>query len=400
MNMKYTFCLGLLQLTVFIASFQAQTPSEQGKILTIETITAGAERFIEDEDVWKNYSLGLVVNHSSLLDSNTHLVDALIQKGANIKTIFAPEHGFRGTASAGQTIKDGKDATTGLPVLSLYGKYKKPTPEMLKGVDLLVFDIQDVGARFYTYISTLYYVMQRAAELEIPLIVLDRPNPNGFYVDGPILDSAFVSFVGALPIPIVHGMTMGELALFIEGEGLLRPYGKINLQIVEVEGYRHRDTYAPPVAPSPNLPNLRSILLYPSLCYFEATEFSVGRGTDLPFQLYGHPQFDGTFMFTPETKPGAVNPKHKGILCHGNKLDHLQPERLLNQSQIDWSYFWNTVQAHSVDIVDRPNFLNLLMGTNKWMEYIEKPVHEWRSTYQNELDDFKLIRDKYLLYPN
>lgn len=395
--MKYTLCFGLLQLVVFIVTLRAQ-PSEQPKILNIENITTGAERFIEDENIWKNLSLGLVVNHSSLLDSNTHLVDGLIQKGANIQTIFAPEHGFRGTASAGQTIKDGKDAQTGLPVLSLYGKYKKPTPEMLKDLDLLVFDIQDVGARFYTYISTLYYVMQRAAERDIPLIVLDRPNPNGFYVDGPILDSAYISFVGALPIPIVHGMTVGELALFIEGEGLLEPYGKINLRVIELDGYRHRDTYEPPVAPSPNLPNLRSILLYPSLCYFEASEFSVGRGTDLPFQLYGHPQFHGSYSFTPMSQPGAQNPKHKEILCKGMRLDHLQVDSLLNQPLIDWNYFWTTVQQHPSNIIDRPNFLNLLMGTNKWMEYISKPIEEWRAAYQNELKAFKQKREKYLLY--
>ena len=269
----------------------------------------------------KGKSIALVVNQTSRI-GEVHLVDSLLRLGLKIKTIFAPEHGFRGDHSAGAHVASGKDKKTGLPIISLYGNHKKPTSTDLKEIDYVVFDIQDVGTRFYTYLSTMHYVMESCAEENIPFMVLDRPNPNGFYVDGPILDPKFKSFVGMHPIPIVHGMTLGELAKMINGAGWLNNKVQTQLKVIAVENYHHNRIYTLPVKPSPNLPTKASIYLYPSLCLFEGTDVSVGRGTDKPFECFGRPGLEGRkYTFTPKSIPGvAANPPHKGVECSGALL--------------------------------------------------------------------------------
>ena len=265
----------------------------------------------------KDQTVGIVGNQSTRV-GKVHLVDTLLTLGIKITKIFSPEHGFRGKADAGEKVKSGVDPKTKLPVISLYGSNKKPKSEQLKGIDVLIFDIQDVGARFYTYISTLHYVMEACVENDIKLMVLDRPNPNGGYVDGPVLDSEFKSFVGMHPVPVVHGLTIGEYACMINGEGWLPNHAKCNLDIIKCKGWDHNKYYKLPIKPSPNLPNMLSIYLYPSLCFFEGTVVSVGRGTKFPFQIIGHPLFKpGNFQFTPKPGAGSKEPKLKGKLCYG-----------------------------------------------------------------------------------
>ncbi len=258
-----------------------------------QPISVGAEQIDEYLPLLKDKKVAMVVNQTSMV-RNTHLVDTLKNLKVHIKTIFAPEHGFRGTADAGEHVKNEIDVKTGIPLVSLYGSNKKPTPAQLKNIDIIIFDIQDVGARFYTYISTMHYVMEAAAENGIKVLILDRPNPNGHYVAGPVLDTAAIkSFVGMHPVPVVHGMTVGEYAQMLNGEGWLARGVKCNLIVIPCKGYTHTSVYAPPVKPSPNLPNLRAIYLYPTLCLFEGTVISVGRGTDAPFQQTGNPYLEG-----------------------------------------------------------------------------------------------------------
>lgn len=265
-------------------------------------------------------SVAVVANQTSMV-GNTHLVDTLISLGLNIKVIFAPEHGFRNMADAGETIVNGKDPETGVPLISLYGTHFKPTPADLAGIDVVIFDIQDVGARFYTYISTLHYILEACAENHIKCIVLDRPNPNGFYFDGNMPDTAYKSFVGMHPVPVVHGMTIGEYAEMINGEGWLKAKVRCDLTIIKCMNYTHKTYYEVPVKPSPNLPNQNSVYLYPSMCFFEGTNISLGRGTLYPFQVYGSPLLpDKGFSFTPESVPGAKNPPLIGVKCYGIDL--------------------------------------------------------------------------------
>ncbi len=349
----------------------------------------------------KGKNIAVVTNPTSIIFNTKkqpiHLVDSLLNSGINLKKVFAPEHGFRGTADAGEVIKNGKDIATGLPIISLYGKNKKPNAEMLSGIDYIIFDIQDVGARFYTYISTLHYIMEACAEANIPVIVLDRPNPNGHYVDGPIRQPEFKSFVGLHSIPIVHGMTIGEYAKMINGEHWLANNLTCELIVVPLKNYTHTTTYSLPIKPSPNLPNDQSINLYPSLCLFEGTNVSVGRGTDLQFQLYGAPNFPKTaFSFTPTPKPGAKHPKFEAKLCYGENLQH---HNRLNQLHLNW-----LIKAYK----QSPNknkfftsFFKKLAGTDQLQQQIEAGMtsKEIKATWQKDLDNFKLIRKKYLLYP-
>ena len=265
-----------------------------------ETLRLGADQIDKYFPLLDNKSIGVVGNQSSLIGS-THLVDSLLSTKQQVVKVFSPEHGFRGTADAGAHIESGVDEKTGLPIVSLYGNNKKPTANQLQGIDILLFDIQDVGARFYTYISTLHYVMEAAAENSIPLVVLDRPNPNGHYVDGPILDSAYRSFVGMHPIPIVHGMTIGEYAQMINGQQWLKNGVQCQLTVITMQGYSRTMPYDLPIKPSPNLPNAQAVNLYPSLCLFEGTNVSVGRGTDLPFQHYGAPYLKNDYFFIPKS---------------------------------------------------------------------------------------------------
>jgi uncharacterized protein YbbC (DUF1343 family) len=295
---------------------------------------------------------------------NTHLVDSLLSLGINIITVFSPEHGFRGTADAGAKIEDGIDSKTGLPIISLYGNNKKPRKEQLKGIDILVFDIQDVGVRFYTYISTLHYVMEAAAENNIKVIVLDRPNPNGHYVDGPILDTNFKSFVGMHPVPIVHGMTIGEYAKMINGENWITT--RCELIVIEMENYTHNTNYDLPIKPSPNLQNARAVNLYPSLCLFEGTNISVGRGTDYPFQHFGAPYLKSNYSFMPKSGEGSKYPKHEDIVCFGTDLRF--QEDYLTDLNLNWII--ETFKQCSEKEEFFNNFFDKLAGTDKLKKQI------------------------------
>lgn len=348
-------------------------------------------------------SIGLVVNQTSRM-GNIPLPDALLNAGFHVEAIFAPEHGFRGDADAGATIANGKDTKTGLPVISIYGKKKKPAASDLKEIDIMIFDIQDVGARFYTYISTLHYIMEACAENDIPLIILDRPNPNGFYVDGPVLRSGYESFVGMHPVPIVHGMTVGEYGKMINGEGWLPDGATCDLTVIPCAGYDHTTLYELPVPPSPNLRDMRSVYLYPTLCLFEGTEFSVGRGTPDPFTLVGSPHVRGyKFSFVPQSGYGDAEPLFKGETCYGISLAEL-PIDSLTKGQLDMRYMIAMYKAFNPDetFFREDGFFDKLAGNDLLAEQIRARLsdEEIRLSWSDELTRFKAIRKKYLLYPD
>jgi uncharacterized protein YbbC (DUF1343 family) len=358
----------------------------------------GADRMNKLLPLLENKRIALVVNHTSCLSDGTHLLDALLNNDVQVTKIMAPEHGFRGDADAGEQIVDGKDVKTRLPLISLYGKNKKPSALMLQDVDVMIFDIQDVGARFYTYISTMYYVMEAAAENNKKVIVLDRPNPHD-YIDGPVLDMRYKSFVGMLPIPVLHGVTVGELAQMINGEGWLAGRIKTDLTVVPVNGWKHGDAYSLPIKPSPNLPNDQSIKLYPSLCFFEATNISVGRGTYFPFQVIGYPNpAFGSFKFTPTALPGFdKNPLQKGKVCYGIDLRKVSVSKGLDLSYLIDFYRKSGLGAK---FFKSPQFMNLLSGTNKLQQQIIAGASEntVRKSWQAGLKEYKEKRKKYLLY--
>lgn len=360
----------------------------------------GAAQFDRYSDLLKGKSVAIVANQTSMVNDR-HLVDFLLEKGISIKAIFAPEHGFRNLADAGEEISDGKDKQTGLQVLSLYGKHVKPTADDLKGVDVVLFDIQDVGTRFYTYISTLHYVVEACAENNIKCIVLDRPNPNGFYFDGNVLDTTYRSFVGMDPVPIVHGMTVGEYARMINGEGWLKNGVQCDLEVITCKNYNHSILYELPVKPSPNLPNQNSIYLYPSLCFFEGTNVSLGRGTEFPFQVYGAPELpDRGFSFTPQSVPGAKNPPFLGKKCFGTDLRNATRDKLVPSSglNLDW-----VIKAYN-DYPDKTKFFtkyfDVLAGGPVLREQIQRGMTsiQIRETWKEGLLAFGKIREKYLLY--
>ncbi len=348
----------------------------------------------------RNKKVALVVNQTSRIGQQ-HLVDSMLKLGIQIQCIFAPEHGFRGDHGAGEKVKSSKDLQTGLPIISLYGKHKKPTKSDLAGVQLVIFDIQDVGTRFYTYISTMHYVMEACAEQDIPFLVLDRPNPNGFYVDGPVLDTAYRSFVGMHPVPVVHGMTIGEYAQMINGEGWLAGGIQCSLGVVPVQQYGHADRYSLPVAPSPNLPNDVAIAWYPSLCFFEGTPISLGRGTDKPFQLIGHPNWKGKAwvdtVFVPVSIPHAApNPPLKGDTCYG-LVFNAPPD---TEGILHLEYLFQTYDSTQAGYFT--SFFNLLAGGKEMAKAIEKGMsyEAYRQTWQADLNRFKEVRKRYLLYPD
>lgn len=325
-----------------------------------------------------------------------HLVDYLIENKINLKKIYAPEHGFRGTADAGELIKDGKDTKTGLPIISLYGNNKKPTKEQLAGIDVMLFDLQDVGARFYTYISSLHYLMEACAENNIPIIILDRPNPKGAIIDGPILEMENKSFVGMHPIPVLHGMTIGEYAKMINGEKWLKNGIQAKLNIISCVNYNKGMHYSLPVKPSPNLPNDTAINLYTSLCFFEGTNVSMGRGTEKQFQIYGSPFLENmNFSFTPKPNNGAKDPVHNGKLCYGEDLSQNHSVDGLSLKWLIKSYNHSSNKEKFFN-----NFFIKLAGTNKLQKQIEKGISEEniRKTWRIGLDDFSHTRKKYLLY--
>lgn len=363
----------------------------------------GADRLEELFPLLENKRISLVVNQTSLVQ-NVHLLDTLYNKGVHITQVFAPEHGFRGDADAGEFIKNGKDYRTQVPIISLYGKNKKPQPSQLQQTDIMIFDIQDVGARFYTYISTMFYVMQACAENNKELIILDRPNPCD-YVDGPVLDMKYKSFVGILPIPILHGCTIGELAQMINGEGWLGNNLQCPLKVITIEDWKHGQPYSLPVKPSPNLPNDQAIALYPSLCPFEGTSVSVGRGTDFPFQIIGSPTTKNLkFRFMPHSMKGSdKHPLHQDTYCYGLNLSSEKniPKGFSLQYVIQfYNYFQNLTKHAEKDFFTQPHWFDLLMGTNQVRLDIlkNKTEEQIRSAWQKKLNQYKEIRKKYLLY--
>lgn len=366
-----------------------------------EEIVVGASQYNRYSELIQGKTVGLVVNQSSQTPTG-HLVDFLLSKEVKVKAIFSPEHGFRGDADAGEEVKDSIDEATGLSLFSLYGKSKKPTEAMLKGIDIMLFDLQDVGARFYTYISTLHYVMEACAEQDIPLIVLDRPNPNGFYIDGPVLDPEFSSFVGMHPVPVVHGMTIAEYALMINGEGWLKSQA-CRLHVISCLNYDHNSPYELPVSPSPNLPNRESVYLYPSLCFFEGTIVSVGRGTSAPFQQIGYPNSGvGEHRFTPMPNKGASKPRYQGQECRGLDLRSFGslPYFKKNGLQLEWLIEFYEWSKKGEEFFERAEFFDLLSGSSELREAIiaGKSAADIKRKWEADLESFKTKRKHYLLY--
>ena len=362
-------------------------------VLSYSQIKVAAERTKAYLPLLEDNKIAIVGNQTSMI-KNTHLVDSLISLEVDVIKVFSPEHGFRGKADAGAKIEDGIDVKTGIPIISLYGKNKKPSSKQLENIDVLLFDIQDVGARFYTYISTLHYVMEAAGEHNIKVIILDRPNPNGHYIDGPIREDGFESFVGMHPIPIVHGMTIGEYAKMINAENWIS--NKCNLTVIEMENYNHDMHYNLPIKPSPNLPNSKSINLYPSLCLFEGTNISIGRGTDYPFQHFGAPYLESNYSFTPKSGEGSKYPKHKNIECFGTDLRF--QDNYLTDINLNWII--NSYNNCPYKQKFFTNFFDKLAGTDKLrLQIIDgKTEKEIKGSWIDGLDKFKLTRKKYLLY--
>jgi len=369
--------------------------SKNKTILTDDTILrVGAEQLDLYLPILKNKNIALVVNHTSLINS-THLADTLLKLNIVIKKIFSPEHGFRGEADAGETVKNSVDIKTNLPLISLYGKNKKPSQEQLNDIDIIIFDMQDVGARFYTYSSTMHYVMETCAEQKKKVIILDRPNPNGEYIDGPVLDLKYKSFVGLNPIPIIHGLTLGEMALMINGEGWLKDNVKCDLEIIKIKNYKHHQKYILPIRPSPNLPNQQSIKLYPSLCLFEGTVISVGRGTDFPFQVLGGVDSTyGNFTFTPQSNAGNKAPLNKNTKCFG--LDF--------RNEVNTIFTLKFLIEFYQKCIDKPKFFNKYFDTLAGTDSLRKQIIEGlteqqiKTTWQANLEKYKILRKKYLLY--
>lgn len=361
-------------------------------------VTPGAERLEEYLPQLSGKRVGLLANHTARV-GETHLVDTLLALGVELKTVFAPEHGFRGEAGAGDKITSYRDPASGVNVISIYGSVKKPKAADIQALDVLLFDIQDVGLRYYTFLSSLHYLMEACAENNRPLIVLDRPNPNGFYIDGPVLEPKHRSFVGMHPIPTVHGMTLGELAQMINGEGWLSGKQRCDLTVIPCLGYTHRTKYILPVAPSPNLPTMRSVYLYASLCFFEGTPVSVGRGTDAPFQVFGHPRLDMPYQFTPQPNAGASNPPLKGQLCHGRDLRTAPADSVLWAEGVDLSYLIECYRAIGGKNFFLPIF-NKLAGVDYLREMIEagRSAEEIRDRWRPDVERFRNERSQYLLY--
>lgn len=366
-----------------------------------ENVIVGAEQTKEYLPQLMNQRVAIFSNHTGMVE-NKHLLDVLIENKVNVVAIFSPEHGFRGNADAGEHVSSSVDKKTGVPILSLYnGKLGKPSEASIRKFDVLIVDIQDVGLRFYTYYASMVRLMDACAELNRKVLILDRPNPNGHYVDGPILDMKHKSGVGWLPIPIVHGMTLGELALMVNGEGWLPASRICDVTVIKCKNYTHQTLYRLPVPPSPNLPNMTSIYLYPSICFFEATPVSLGRGTPLPFQVYGHPNMTGyKYSFTPQSVAGAKNPPQLNKLCHGVDLSNMSDEDAWKRG-VDLSYVIEAYRNLKMgDSFFRP-FFELLVGTDYVRKMIKegKSADEIKAVWQKDVEKFKVQRKPYLLYP-
>ncbi|MCL2435020.1 MAG: DUF1343 domain-containing protein [Lentimicrobiaceae bacterium] len=373
-------------------------------ISLLAQIVTGAEQTERYFPLLQHKKVAVCFNPTSIIGT-THLVDTLKSAKIDVVKIFAPEHGFRGEAEAGATIQSSVDAKTGISIVSLYGRNKKPTAEQLKDVEIIVFDMQDVGCRFFTYISTLHYLMEAAAAQQIPILILDRPNPNGYFVDGPVLEEKYKSFVGMHPVPVVHGMTIGEYAQMINGEKWLENDLVCELHIVECKNYTHQDRYSLPVKPSPNLGTDEAIYLYPSLCLFEGTDISLGRGTNKPFQIFGHPALTmGDYYFTPEPIKGvSENPPQKGKKCRGVDLTneakiHLQSNNSFNITYLIAAY---NHFPKEMKFFTSPDFFDKLAGnsTLRWQIINGRTEEEIRASWQPALEKFKKTRSKYLIYP-
>lgn len=361
-----------------------------------DQLVIGDEKLDEYLPLLKGMKVGVLVNHTSMVHGN-HLVDTLLSLEIDIKKVFAPEHGFRGNADAGEHVSNSKDLKTGLPIVSLYGSNRKPKAEQIEDLDVIIFDVQDVGVRFYTYISSMHYMMEACAENGKKIIVLDRPNPNGDYVAGPVLDMEFQSFVGMHPIPVVYGLTVGELAKMINGEKWLEGGLECDLTVIECSGYKHSDRYNLPIKPSPNLPNDLSIRLYPSLCFFEPTQVSIGRGTYTPFQVIGMADkaSAGDFSFTPKSIDGmSKHPKHEGKVCYGEKFE--------TASKFSLSYLVKYFELYGDEssFITSKSFFNKLVGNNTLIDQLKSGLSasEIESSWEKELSDYKVLRSKYLLY--
>ena len=389
---KNTYLFILLVISSRIVSFGQEPKS-------VHYLKTGADQIRLYLPILKGKRIAIVANQTSVIydgKKTTHLIDTLVSLELNIKKVFAPEHGFRGNVDAGESIKDELDVKTKLPIISLYGKNKKPTKSQLRGINLVLFDIQDVGVRFYTYISTLHYVMEACAELNIPLILLDRPNPNGHYIDGPVLENDHKSFVGMHPVPVVYGMTIGEYGQMINGEEWLKDGIKSPLTVIKLKNYTHDSEYRLPIKPSPNLPNEKSINLYPSLCFFEGTNVSVGRGTDMQFQIYGSPFLNkkSKFTFTAVPNEGSKYPKHAHAISYGEDLRKVNKLNSINLSWLIKAYKQNRTKSFF------NSFFTKLAGTKSLQTQLEKEVSESviRASWKKGLDKFKIVRNKYLIY--
>jgi uncharacterized protein YbbC (DUF1343 family) len=387
---RFFFTIAFASLFITSASF---TQSKKEPI-------PGANQIELYKPIIEGKSVAVVANQTSMIGS-THLVDTLLSIGIRINVIFAPEHGFRNLADAGESIENGKDTETRIPIISLYGSHLKPTPLDLKGIDVVIFDIQDVGARFYTYISTLHYILESCAENHVKCLVLDRPNPNGFYFDGNIPDTAYKSFVAMDPVPVVHGMTVGEYSNMLNGEGLLKNGVKCDLVVINCKNYTHKTLYELPVRPSPNLPNQTSVYLYPSICFFEGTAVSLGRGTSFPFQVFGSPELpDRGFSYIPESLPGAKKPLLLGVKCFGTDLRDAIKQNIVPKPELNLEWL---ISAYK-DFPDKDKFFNsyfdVLAGGPVLRNQIQAGMtsEQIRATWTDGLTKFSKIREKYLLY--
>lgn len=382
-----------ISLIIILLPVTAQNPRYRNVI-------SGAERMEQYLPLLENKKIGVVANHTSMIGSS-HLIDSLLSLGVSVKKIFTPEHGFHGTADAGERVNSSVYKNTELPLISLYGGNYKPDPEDMEGLDIVLYDIQDVGVRFYTYISTMHFVMEACAEAGVSFLVLDRPNPNGFYVDGPVLDIQHRSFVGMHPVPIVYGMTPAEYARMINGEGWLEGGMKVDLHYVLCDDYDHLTLYRLPVSPSPNLQSQLSVYLYPSLCLFEGTIMNVGRGTDYPFMIFGHPRFPvADFQYTPISTKGASSPLHMGELVNGVDLRGFQERFIIDRGELylEWLlYAYNTMPR---DLPFFNSFFTKLVGNDEVQSMIERGagVSAIMKSWEKDVADFKKIRKKYLLY--
>jgi uncharacterized protein YbbC (DUF1343 family) len=392
----------ILLLGVTILYLTNESNSQTTNFKNTDPIILGAQQTERYLPILKNKNIGIVANQTSVIfnpEGYTHLVDSLLTLNIKIKKVFAPEHGFRGTADAGEYIKDGVDTGSGIPIVSLYGANKIPNSAILSDLDVVVFDVQDVGARFYTFLSTLHYMMEKCANLGITILVLDRPNPNGHYVDGPTLDPKYTSFVGMHPVPAVHGMTVGEYAQMINGEDWLKEGVKCDLKVISLQNYTHSTSYKLPINPSPNLPNSKAINLYPSLCFFEGTNMSMGRGTENQFQVIGSPYLDGdlyNYEFTPQSKIGAKYPVHEGDTCKGLNLRN-QPH--LDYIELKWLI--DAYQNTSNKTVFFNPFFTKLAGQELLQEKIENgwTAQQIRASWKEDIQKYKRLRAPYLLYP-